>query len=130
MKVAKIIPINDTQAVAVNERGEEQLVEFKAIDSTFYNKAPLKGRVSKDGVISLLSRSDRALDELEALLISLDSYLVDRFLSGYFDEDEEAKEDVRKALRILDIARDKIDTIQRDVNTSSFLLLALKDENE
>ena len=124
MKVAKIIPINDIQAVAVNERGEEQLVEFKAIDSNFYIKAPLNSRVSKDGIISLLSRSDRALDELEALLISLDSYLVDRFLSGYFDEDEEAKEDVRKALRILDIARDKIDTIQRDVNTSSFSLMA------
>jgi len=51
--------------------------------------------------------------------------LVDRFLDGWFDENEEAQEEVRKILKLLDIARDKLDNIQRDVSISTNSLLGL-----
>ena len=125
MTKAKLIPISETKAVMVNARGEEQLVELKAVDSKFYNKAPIKERLSLKGVISLLGRSDDELDEVEALLTGIDSFLVDRFLDGWFDENEEAQEEVRKILKLLDIARDKLDNIQRDVSISTNSLLGL-----
>ena len=126
MTKAKIIPINETKAVMVNARGEEQLVELKAVESKFYNKAPIKERLSLKGVISLLGRSDDELDEVEALLASIDGFLSDRFISGiYLEEDEEAKDEIRKVLRLLDIVRDKLDNIQRDVSISTNSLLVL-----
>ena len=126
MTKAKLIPISETKAVMVNARGEEQLVELKAVDSKFYNKAPVKERLSLKGVISLLGRSDSGLDEVEALLASIDGFLSDRFISGvYLEEDEEAKDEIRKVLRLLDIVRDKLDNIQRDVSISTNSLLDL-----
>ena len=125
MKVAKIIPISENKAIRINARGEEELVELKAVESKFYNKAPVKEKLSLKGVINLLSRSDEGLEELEALLVGIDSFLVDRFLDGWFDENKEAQDEVRKVLRLLDIARDKLDTIQRDVSISSLSLLDL-----
>jgi len=126
MTQAKLIPISETKAVMVNERGEEQLVELKAVESKFYNKAPVKERLSLKGVISLLGRSDDELDEVEALLASIDGFLSDRFISGvYLEEDEEAKDEIRKVLRLLDIVRDKLDNIQRDVSISTNSLLDL-----
>jgi len=125
MTPAKIIPISENKAIKLNARGEEELVELKAVESKFYNKAPVKERLSLKGVIDLLSRSDEGLEELEALLAGIDSFLVDRFLDGWFDENKEAQDEVRKVLRLLDIARDKLDTIQRDVSISSLSLLDL-----
>ena len=126
MTQAKLIPISERKAVMVNARGEEQLVELKAVDSKFYNKAPVKERLSLKGVISLLGRSDDELDEVEALLASIDGFLSDRFISGvYLEEDEEAKDEIRKVLRLLDIVRDKLDNIQRDVSISTNSLLDL-----
>ena len=125
MKVAKIIPISENKAIRLNARGEEELVELKAVESKFYNKAPVKEKLSLKGVIDLLSRSDEGLDEVEALLAGIDSFLVDRFLGGWFDENKEAQDEVRKVLKLLDIVRDKLDTIQRDVSISSLSLLDL-----
>jgi len=125
MKTAKIIPISEDKAVAVDERGKEVLVEVREVDSPFFNKAPVKGRLSLKGVINLLSRSGEDLDEVEALINAIDSFLSHRFLETYLEEDEEAKEELRKVFRLLDIARDKIDTIQRDVSLSSLSLIDL-----
>ena len=125
MTQAKLIPINERKAIAVNARGQEQLVELKAVDSKFYNKAPVKERLSLKGIISLLGRSDDELDEVEALLTGVDSFLVDRFLNGWFNENEEAKDEIRKVLRLLDIVKDKLDNIQRDVSISTNSLLDL-----
>ena len=127
MTQAKLIPISERKAVMVNERGEEQLVELKAVESKFYNKAPVKERLSLKGVISLLGRSDDELDEVEALLASIDGFLSDRFISEvYLEEDEEAKDEIRKVLRLLEIVKDKLDNIQRDVSISTNSLLGLE----
>jgi len=126
MKKIKLIPISERKAIAVNARGQEQLVELKAVDSKFYNKAPVKEKLSLKGVISLLGRSDSGLDELEALLSGIDSFLCDKFISGvYLEDDEEAKDEVRKVLRLLDLVRNKVDNIQRDVSISTMSLLDL-----
>ena len=123
---AKFIPISEFKAVRVNPRGEEELVELRKVDATFYNKAPVKEELSLKGVISHLGSADDGLDEVEALLSSIDGFLCDRFITGvYLEEDEEAKNEIRKVLRLLDMVRDKIDTIQREVSISTNSLIKL-----
>ena len=123
---AKFIPLTEFKAVRVNPRGEEELVELRKVDATFYNKAPVKEELSFKGVISHLGSVDDGLDEVEALLAGIDSFLVDNFISGvYLESDEEAKDEIRKVLRLLDIVRDKIDTIQREVSISTNSLIKL-----
>ena len=123
---AKIIPISEFKAVRVNPRGEEELVELRKVDAKFYNKAPVKEELSLKGVISHLGSVDDGLDEVEALLAGIDSFLVDNFISGvYLESDEEAKDEIRKVLRLLDMVRDKIDTIQREVSISTNSLIKL-----
>lgn len=123
MKV-KFIPLNEFKAVRVNLRGEEELVELKKVNAKFSNKAPIKEELSLKSVISHLGSVDNGLDEVEALLTSIDSFLCDKFITGiYLEEDEEAKEEIRKVLRLLDITRDKIDTIQREVSISNYSLI-------
>jgi len=126
MKVAKIIPISENKAIKLNARGDEELVELKAVDSKFYNKAPVKERLSLKGVISLLGSNDDEMDEVEALIDVIDGFLSDRFISGvYLEEDEEAKDEIRKVLRMLDIVKSKLDTIQRLNSVSINSLLDL-----
>ena len=123
---AKFIPLTEFKAVRVNPRGEGELVELRKVDAAFYNKAPVKEELSLKGVISHLGSADDGLDEVEALLAGIDSFLVDNFISGvYLEEDEEAKNEIRKVLRLLDMVRDKIDTIQREVSISTNSLIKL-----
>ncbi len=122
----KIIPISENKAIKLNARGEEELVELKAVESKFYNKAPIKERLSLEGVISLLGSNDNEIEEAGALIDAIDGFLSDRFITGvYLEEDEEAKDEIRKVLRILDILKSKLDTIQRLNSVSINSLLDL-----
>ena len=122
----KIIPISENKAIKLNARGEEELVELKAVESKFYNKAPIKERLSLEGVISLLGSNDNEIEEAGALIDVIDGFLSDRFITGvYLEEDEEAKDEIRKVLRMLDILKSKLDTIQRLNSVSINSLLDL-----
>ena len=122
----KIIPISENKAIKLNARGEEELVELKAVESKFYNKAPVKERLSLKGVISLLGSNDDKMEEAGALIDAIDGFLSDRFITGvYLEEDEEAKDEIRKVLRMLDILKSKLDTIQRLNSVSINSLLDL-----
>jgi len=122
----KIIPISENKAIKLNARGEEELVELKAVESKFYNKAPIKERLSLEGVISLLGSNDDEMEEVGALIDAIDGFLSDRFITGvYLEEDEEAKDEIRKVLRMLDILKSKLDTIQRLNSVSINSLLDL-----
>ena len=122
----KIIPISENKAIKLNARGEEQLIELKVVESKFYNKVPVKERLSLKGVISLLGSNDNEIEEAGALINVIDGFLSDRFISGvYLEEDEEAKDEIRKVLRMLDILKSKLDTIQRLNSVSINSLLDL-----
>ena len=126
MTPAKIIPITGSKAIRVKEDGSEQLIEFKAVESKFYNKAPVKEKLTLKGVISLLGNNDNEIEEAGALIDVIDGFLSDRFITGvYLEEDEEAKDEIRKVLRMLDILKSKLDTIQRLNSVSINSLLDL-----
>ena len=126
MTPAKIIPITGSKAIRVKEDGSEQLIEFKAVESKFYNKVPVKEKLSLKGVISLLGSNDNEIEEAGALIDVIDGFLSDRFITGvYLEEDEEAKDEIRKVLRMLDILKSKLDTIQRLNSVSINSLLDL-----
>ncbi len=126
MTPAKIIPITGSKAIRVKEDGSEQLIEFKAVESKFYNKAPVKEKLTLKGVISLLGNNDNEIEEAGALIDVIDGFLSDRFITGvYLEEDEEAKDEIRKVLIMLDILKSKLDTIQRLNSVSINSLLDL-----
>ncbi len=113
---ANFIPLTNTEAIMVTERGEERLVEFKETGVKFWSKAPLKEYSHKE-IVEILSSADEKLYELETLLNAVESVLADRFLNGWLEEDEEAKDEVRQVLRLIDITKRHTDSTHRLVNS-------------
>jgi hypothetical protein len=120
--IKKFISLVKNEAIAVTGRGEEQLVSLELKKAHFSNGGVLK-EYSRDDVIHFISEADEELDNARALIEAIDSFLSNRFMSCYLEEDEEAKNDLRKVFALLDLTADKLDTIQRYMATSSNALL-------
>lgn len=123
MKIEKIIPVRPGEAIVVLDSGTEQLVDLKLNkEAHFCNKGIVK-KYSESDLISFLSDADDRLDEVTALIEAIDSFLTDKFLNVYLENDEYAKDDLRKVFRLLDMTSNKLDTIKRYTTTASNALV-------
>lgn len=117
---SKIIQLSKDKAVEVTPSGKDRLVEIRELKE----ELPVKGGLNFEDITNNLGSVDTGLYEVEAILNSIDSFLTDRFITGiYLEEDPEAKDEIRKALKLLDIVTDKVDTIKRQVSISHLSLL-------
>ncbi len=120
MNQSQTILLTGKEAVIIDEAGEVKAVEFKKADTKIWGKAPFK-KYSDEELIHFISEASEALEELKALLAGVESFAVDRFLNGWFDENDEAKDEVRTFLRLLDVANRqvaKVDTYVSAVGNS------------
>jgi len=122
MKLAKFIPLTDFEGVALDLRGNRALVEISEIKTNFYGKAPLK-EYSQREVLNFLSDAGERMEELEALIEAVDSILMNNFLNGLLEDDEEAKDEMRKVFRVLDVLKDKAEAVHTLISTSGNSLL-------
>jgi hypothetical protein len=120
MNQAQIIQLTGKEAVIVNEMGEVKAVELKETKTAMWRNAPFK-KYNDEELIHFISEAGEVLEELKALLAGIESLAVDRFLNGWFDENDEAKDEVRTLLRLLDVANRqvaKVDTYVSAVGNS------------
>jgi hypothetical protein len=123
MKIEKIIPVRPGEAIVVLDSGAEQLVKLElSKDTHFHNNGVFK-KYSDRELIEFLSNADDEIDEVSALVEAIDSFLTDKFLNVYLENDEYAKDDLRKVFRLLDMTNSKLDTIKRYTATTTNSLI-------
>ncbi|WP_456488908.1 hypothetical protein [Caminibacter pacificus] len=122
MKLATFIPLTDFEGVAVDLRGNRALVEVNGLKANFYGKGPLK-EYSQREVLNFLSNAGEKMDELEGLIEAVDSMLMNRFFNSLLEDDEEAKDELRKVFRVLDVLKEKAEAVHTLINTSGNSLL-------
>ena len=122
MQLAKFIPLTDYEGVAVDLRGNRALVEVNGVKANFNGKGPLK-EYSQREILHFLSDAGERMDELEGLIEAVDSMLMNRFFSSLFEDDEEAKDELRKVFRVLDVLKDKAEVVDTLISTSANSIL-------
>jgi hypothetical protein len=122
MKISKLIPITNEKAISVDMRGNSKLVSLQDEKAAFYDKAPLV-ELTRDEIISNLSRADEKIEDAKTLLKAIDSFICDSFIQDD-DIDEYHKDKVREVLRLLDRVRDDLEEVKLRIDTPSLYLIS------